>query len=207
MNKLKFSNEAAQQRYNKYMHQCEMVTRVLSASDRDDCLMEINSYIHEYMETHRGMDESAALEDILARLGAPEVTLREVVADRKVAEAVTTYHPRALFQAIVINLRNGMAYFIIFILFMILLAVPVLVIQKIIDPGEVGLWVGRKTFVFGYHDAGEKDVREVLGNAFIPVVLVLGGFLYIAIVQILRLLREKHPGAGGMEARVRNVEK
>lgn len=205
MKKLTFSNEAAQQRYNRYMHQCEMVTRVLSVPDRDDCLMEVNSYIHEFMEAHRGMDEPAALEEILTRLGAPEVTLREVVADRKVAEAVTTYHPRALFQAIVINLRNGLAYFIIFILFMILLAVPVLIIQKIIDPGEVGLWVGWKTFVFGYYDAGGRDVREVLGNAFIPVVLVMGGLLYLAIVQILRLLRKTHPGAGGMEARVRRV--
>lgn len=198
-----FSNEAAQQRYNRYMHQCEMVARVLSNPDRDDCLMEINSYIHEFMEAHRDMEESAALEEILSRLGVPEVTLREVVADRKVAEAVTTYHPKALLQAIVINLRNGLAYFIIFILFLILLAVPVLIIQKIIDPAEVGLWVGWKTFVFGYHDGDGRDVRELLGNAFIPVVLVMGGLLYILIVQILRRLRNKHPGAGGMEARVR----
>lgn len=197
MKRLEFTAQGTKEIYDAYINRCILQLQRLRPEDREDCLMEINSYVYEYMQSHAETDEAGKLKKVLERLGDPSVTLREIVAAKKVEEASQTFRPRAVMEAIFMNLQHGFVYIITFILGLLLLSVPVLIAYKLILPDEAGLWVGGNTFVLGTVDAPESSngpVREVLGNAFIPVVIILGAMVYAVIILLLRAVRKNHPG-------------
>jgi len=190
MKPIEFKNQASQRAYNDYMNRCKRVINILSDEDQKECLMEVNSYIYEYVNNHQNEEELTALLNIIERLGAPEVTLKEVVADKKINQAVRTFNLKHLIQALLLNLRNGIAYIILFIMTLTLICFPVVIIMEIMNPEKTGLWVGKGHFVFGrvFPQAG---VNEVLGNFFIPVVILLGILLYFLIIFLLKLVKSK----------------
>lgn len=190
MKPIEFKNQASQRVYNDYMNRCKRVIRILSDSDQQECLMEVNSYIYEYVNNHQHEEELTALLNIIERLGAPEVTLKEVVASKKINQAVRTFNLKHLIQALLLNLRNGIAYIILFIMTLTLLCFPVVIIMEIINPVKTGLWVGKGHFVFG-QVLPQAGVNEVLGNFFIPVVILLGILLYFLIIFLLKLVKSK----------------
>lgn len=190
MKPIEFKNQASQRVYNDYMNRCKRVIKILSDSDQQECLMEVNSYIYEYVNNHQHEEELTALLNIIERLGAPEVTLKEVVAGKKISQAVRTFNLKHLIQALLLNLRNGIAYIILFIMTLTLLCFPVVIILEIINPVKTGLWVGKGHFVFG-QVLPQAGVNEVLGNFFIPVVILLGILLYFLIIFLLKLVKSK----------------
>ncbi|MFD2523176.1 DUF1700 domain-containing protein [Emticicia soli] len=190
MKPIEFKNQASQRVYNDYMNRCKRVIKILSDSDQQECLMEVNSYIYEYVNNHQHEEELTALLNIIERLGAPEVTLKEVVASKKINQAVRTFNLKHLIQALSLNLRNGIAYIILFIMTLTLLCFPVVIIMEILNPVKTGLWVGKGHFVFG-QVLPQAGVNEVLGNFFIPVVIVLGILLYLLIIFLLKLVKSK----------------
>lgn len=190
MKPIEFKNQASQRVYNDYMNRCKRVIKILSDSDQQECLMEVNSYIYEYVNNHQHEEELTALLNIIERLGAPEVTLKEVVAGKKISQAVRTFNLKHLIQALLLNLRNGIAYIILFIMTLTLLCFPVVIILEIINPVKTGLWVGKGHFVFG-QILPQAGVNEVLGNFFIPVVILLGILLYFLIIFLLKLVKSK----------------
>lgn len=192
MKAIQFSNPAAQRVYNSYIDRCKRVVHILSAHDQQECLMEVNSYIFEYIQENRQQDEMTALLNILERIGEPEVTLREVVAGKKIDQAVKTYHIKHLLQALFLNLRNGFAYIVLFILTLLLLTFPVLIVVKLLDPVHAGLWTGPGAFFLGTTDDNTR-FTERMGNWFIPALTVTGILLYFTIIYILKALRKKKP--------------
>jgi hypothetical protein len=192
MKAIEFSNPASQRVYNNYINRCKRVVHILSKNDQEECLMEVNSYIFEYMQEHRQQDETTTLLNILDRIGDPEITLREVVAGKKIDQAVKTYHIKHLLQALYLNLRNGFAYILLLILTLLLLTFPVLIVVKLIDPVHTGLWTGPRAFFLGITD-DDNRLTELLGNWFIPVLTITGTLLYFAIINILKALRKKKP--------------
>lgn len=190
MKPIEFKNQASQRVYNDYMNRCRRVINILSDEDQKECLMEVNSYIYEYVNNHQHEEELTALLNIIERLGPPEITLKEVVADKKINQAVRTFNLKHLIQALLLNLRNGIAYIILFIMTLTLICFPVVIIMEIINPVKTGLWVGKGHFAFGqvFPQAG---VNEVLGNFFIPVVILLGILLYFLIIFLLKLVKSK----------------
>lgn len=192
MKAIAFSNPASQRLYHNYMDRCKRVVHILSAQDQQECLMEINSYIYEYIQENRQQDEMTALLNILERIGDPEITLREVVASKKIDQALRTYNIKHLLQALYLNLRNGVAYILLFVLTLLLLTFPILIIVKIIDPIHTGLWTGKGAFFLGVTDDDSRFI-ELLGHWFIPVLIITGILLYLAIVNILKAIRKKKP--------------
>jgi len=49
MKAIPFDNPSAQRVYNDYIQRCRRVTAILSAKDREEVLLEINSHIYEYL--------------------------------------------------------------------------------------------------------------------------------------------------------------
>jgi len=189
MKALQFSSNNAQRVYDDYIHRSRKMLKILSNKDKEDCLLEINSYIYEYMEEHKGTDETEKLLNIIQRLGAPEETLKEVIAAKKTSQAIKTFNPKHLAQALLLNIRNGFIYILLFLLFIMLLGFPVLIVAKIMHPEQVGLYVGPGTFAFGIAD--DPNTREVLGNWFIPVTIVLTAVLYFSIIFFLKIVNKK----------------
>lgn len=189
MKPLQFSSNNTQRIYDDYMHRSKRMLKILSDKDKEDCLLEINSYIYEYMEEHKDADETESLLNITQRLGAPEETLKEVIAAKKTSQAIKTFNPKHLAQALVLNIRNGFIYVVLFLLFILILCFPVLIVAKIIYTEQVGLYVGPNTFLFGIAD--DPNTREILGNWFIPVAIAVTLVLYLSIIFFLKIVNKK----------------
>ncbi|TAE28678.1 MAG: hypothetical protein EAZ91_14415 [Cytophagales bacterium] len=191
MKPLAFTNQAAQQLYNQYIDRCRKVVRLLPRAEQTECLMEVNSYIFEYVSSRSQADESASLVAILDRLGPPEVTLKEVVAAKKVDQAVRTFNPKHVALALLLNFRNGIAYVILAVLSLFLLCFPALIVLKLIYPADTGYFRSEHRNDFGFIGIRGAGQTEVLGWWFIPLMLVLGALCYGLIVLLLRLVRRK----------------
>ncbi|SFW27875.1 DUF1700 domain-containing protein [Chitinophaga sancti] len=192
MKAIEFKDPASQRVYNNYIARCKRVVKILSEQDQEECLMEINSYIYEFINDHHG-DEMTGLLNILDRLGDPEITLKEVVASKKIDQAIKTYNIKHLFQALFLNLRNGVAYVLLAIMTVMLVTFPVLIVMKLIMPAKTGLWVGPYTFFFGIVHNNPAGIHEIAGNFFIPLVIILSILLYFLIITILKAIRKKKP--------------
>jgi uncharacterized membrane protein len=142
MKPIQFTDNSCQRVYDAYMLRCKRATRILSAPDSEEVMMEINSHIFEYMSEHPASPEMKTLLDILDRLGAPEDTLRDLVADKKVKQATTTYSPLHVLQALALNIGNGFIYILLSLLVLLLITFPVLAVLKIVVPDNVGFFTG-----------------------------------------------------------------
>lgn len=190
MKAIKFLESASQKIYNSYIQRVKRVTKSLSAVDRDEILLEINSHIYEGIQQKKDNNEIDSLLDVIERLGEPEVVLKPLVADKKLTEATKTLNPIHIFKALILNLKNGFIYFIFSILYLSLFGFIYAVIIKIINPKEVGLFIGNGTVetLGTYKSTDPNDgVNEVLGNWFIPVMLICAILLFIIITFLLKL--------------------
>ncbi|MFN8356023.1 MAG: hypothetical protein U0Y10_16325 [Spirosomataceae bacterium] len=192
MKSLEFKHPNSQRIYNDYMSRCKRVVHILSVHDQEECLMEVNSYLFEYLQNHQTEEEQTALLNIIERLGPPEVTLQEVVAIKKIDQAVRSYNLKHLVQALWLNLKNGVGYTILFVLTLLLIGFPIVIVMKLVNPSETGLWVGNGHFLFGTVTP-QPGVVEVLGDFFIPVVSALCVGLYFFIIFLLKTIRNKKP--------------
>ncbi len=202
MKAIPFDNPSAQRVYNDYIQRCRRVTAILSAKDREEVLLEINSHIYEYLCANSATDQLEALLNVLERLGAPEETLKEIVATKKIGEATRTFNPKHLIQALALNLTNGVIYIIISVLFLFEITFPALIVLKLIYPGRVGLFIYHNGgFLFGYQNkalsggirvgsSNPANATELLGAWFIPVSLLLAALFYIGIIFLLKAVKK-----------------
>jgi hypothetical protein len=176
MKAISFGTQSAQRVYNDYIQRCRRATSILSAKDKEEVLLE--------------------------RLGAPEETLKEIVADKKIGQATLTFNPKHLVQALLLNLTNGVIYIVLFVLFLFEIAFPVLIILKLIYPDHVGLYTkSNGGFLYGYvSKAGSGGISvgysnhaertEILGLWFIPATLLVAVLIYIGIVFLLKVVKK-----------------
>jgi uncharacterized membrane protein len=190
MKLIEFKDAATQRVYQNYINRCKRVVGILSAEDQEDCLMEVNSYIYEYTQNHQNEAEMTSLLNILERMGDPEITLKEVVAGKKIDQAVKTFNLKHLIQALFLNLKNGVLFVILSFMTLLLVSFPILIVMEILYPKETGLHVGGRTFFFGI-TTKKEGVSEVLGDWFIPVVILLGIAFYFIIIFLLKLIKNK----------------
>lgn len=201
MKVIAFENQSAQRVYNDYIRRCRTATSILSEKDREEVLLEVNSHIYEYLSANSAANQMEALLNVLERLGAPEETLKEVVAIKKIGQATRTFNPKHLIQALALNLTNGVIYIILSVLFLFEIVFPILIILKFIYPDRVGLFVySNGTFRFGYqNETGSGGIgfgffnsvkgTEILGSWFIPVSLLIAVLIYIGIVFFLKAVK------------------
>lgn len=131
MKLIEFENKNTREVYNDYIRRIERTTKSLSEKDREDVLMELNSYIYEYVQENRGKDEMANLLEIIKRIGAPEEVLPPVIADKKMEQATRTFNPKHVFKALVLNITNGFSFVIFSVLYLLLFCFGFLAVAKI----------------------------------------------------------------------------
>lgn len=186
MKPIEFEHKAAQRIYDDYVKRINRTVATLSKADQHDILLEFNSHIYESMQGSNKESEIDSLLDVLQKLGAPEEVLIQLVADKKMEQATKTFNPAHIFKALVLNISNGISYTIFVILYLILGVGVFSVGAKIFYPDKIGFFVYKKGWSIGI---GENSGTEVLGNWFIPVMLVAIILLYILITLMLRLIR------------------
>jgi uncharacterized membrane protein len=186
---IKFSQEASKRVYNDYMKRVKKATSSLSKQNQDDIYMEFNSHIFEAIQHKNGANEIDVLLDTLEKLGIPEEVLKPLIADKKLEQATKTFNPIHVFKALVLNFTNGITYIIFFILYLFLFGFVFLIFAKIANPTEVGLYYRDASFMLlGISsDAKENGVSEILGNLFIPVMLLSIVVFYLLLTLLLKL--------------------
>lgn len=188
---LKFNQATTSRVYLDYMKRVAKVTRSLSAYQREDVHMEITSHIYEAMQQKTEVDETNHLLDVLERLGAPEEILKPLVADRKLELATKTFNPVHVFSAMVLNFTNGIAYVIFALLYLFLFSFVFLAGAKIFYPDQIGLFYFSPThWTLGFMEDGYKaGSAELLGNWFIPAMMLAMLFFYLLITLMLKFIR------------------
>lgn len=186
---IKFSQEASKRVYNDYMKRVKKATSSLSKQNQDDIYMEFNSHIFEAIQHKNGANEIDVLLDTLEKLGIPEEVLKPLVADKKLEQATETFNPVHVFKALVLNLSNGFTYIVFFFLYLLLFGFIVLIPAKLIYPSNIGMYYREEFHLyFGWCDmANQNGVTEILGNWFIPVMLLSVILFYILITFLLKL--------------------
>jgi len=185
---IKFSQEASKRVYNDYMKRVKRATNSLSKQNQDDIYMEINSHIFEAIQHENGAKEIDLLLDTIDKLGIPEEVLKPLVADKKLEQATKTFNPIHVFKALILNFTNGISYIIFFILYLFLFGFIFLIFAKIVNPSEVGLFYKDSSFlVIGLSNkTNQVGIKEILGNWFIPVMLVSTVAFYFLITLLLK---------------------
>nr|WP_199156349.1 hypothetical protein [Pedobacter sp. ASV2] len=185
---IKFNQEASKRVYADYMRRVKKATSSLSQENQDDVYMEFNSHIFEAIQKKDTTNEIDALLDIIDKLGIPEEVLKPLVADKKLEQATTTFNPIHIFKALALNLTNGVSYVIFFILYLLLFGFVFLIFAKIVNPTEVGLFYKDTTFlVLGKSsEANQSGVTELLGNWFIPTMIISILLFYTLITLLLK---------------------
>lgn len=193
MKALDFQQSASQKIYTDYINRIKRTTAPLAKEDRQDVLMEFNSHIYEGMQRNSGGNEVDRLLDVIENLGPPEEVLKPLVAEKKLQQATKTFNPVHVFKALILNITNGLAYIVFTILYIMLFGFLFVIGAKIFNPDKVGLFIKEDTFfVLGLINAESRQtqgVEEVLGNWFIPVMILVTLILYVLITLLLRLKR------------------
>jgi hypothetical protein len=191
MKNIQFKNALTQHIYSDYFKRVEKNLKPLSEKDKAEFLMEINSHIFEAMHSFSEENESENLLNVLNKLGDPEDYLKIVVADKKLNEAVRTFNPRTVFQALVLNCKRGVIYSLFAVMYLLLFTFVFLIIAKIIWPANTGLFYMNKQFhSLGFISNG-PELDEVLGFWFIPLVSLVAVLFYLLITLLFRLTKKK----------------
>jgi len=198
---IKFKQKASERIYTDYMKRIKRATASLSKINQDDIYMEFNSHIFEAIQHKNETNQLDSLLDIIEKLGSPEEVLKPLVADKKLEQATKTFNPIHVFKALVLNFTNGVSYIFFFIMYLFLFGFVFLIFAKIINPSLVGLHMKKESlsiFVLGItssHDQIKNQTTEVLGNWFIPVMLLSIIIFYFLITLLLKLkksINKKH---------------
>jgi uncharacterized membrane protein len=191
---IEFKETASKRVYDSYIKRTKKAIRPLPLSDQNDILLEFNSHIYEGLQRNQNKTEIDNLLDILDKLGIPEEVLKPLVADKKMEQATKTFNPLHIIKALALNLTNGISYVIFFILYLLLFGFVYLIYAKIINPEEVGLFLQNESFLvlgkINQEKLSDTRITEVLGNWFIPIVLLSIFASYFLITYLLKLKRK-----------------
>ena len=191
MKRIIFTNPTAQKIYDDYFTRINRCIHILAAADQQELLMEFNSHVYEATHVAPPDKEIETLVDALDKLGAPEVVLQPVVAYKKVQQATRSFNPRHVLQALYLNVFNGVGYFFIGIVYLLIACFGLLAVVKMIAPEHTGLFVGGHVFALGYTSHLSGGVTELLGNRFIATVIILMGISYYLNTLLFRVVKRK----------------
>ncbi len=191
LNKINFKNANAQKVYENYLLQIQSATKQLSKPHQQDILMELNSHIYESIQINKEEDELSSLLTALEKIGIPNEVLKPLIADKKLRQATKTFNPIYVLQALVLNISNGVIYFVFATLYLLLFSFVFLIIAKIVYPSITGFFYKKNEFFqYGIVAMTENKMEyEVLGNWFIPVTILLAIFFYLMITALLKFKR------------------
>ncbi|MEH6659932.1 HAAS signaling domain-containing protein [Leeuwenhoekiella marinoflava] len=180
-----FKESEAQRVYATYIQRIRNVLNPLTASDREEVLMEFNSHIFEYIQNNPETSQLKNLLDAIDKLGAPEVVLKPLVADKMLDRATRSFNPLYVFKALILNITNGISYIVFAILYLFLGSFIFMILAKLANQ-EVGMYFKNGEFVALGLVKTTSDYQEVLGYWFIPLMVFAAVVFYMVITLLLR---------------------
>lgn len=191
---IEFTETASKRVYDSYMKRIKKAIKPLPSEDQKEVLLEFNSHIYEGLQHQQNGAEIDRLLDVLDKLGIPEEVLKPLVADKKLEQAIKTFNPLHIIKALALNITNGVSFVVFFILYLLLFGFVYLIYAKIANPNEVGLFFKNDSFlVLGKTNSeilSNSGISDLLGNWFIPVMLLAILVFYLLITLLLKFKRK-----------------
>lgn len=181
-----FKDTNAQRVYSNYIQSIKNELKPILEKDRLDVLMEFNSHIYEHIQGNPLKSELDALLDAIDKLGAPEEVLKPLVADKLLEKASRTFNPLDILKALLLNISNGVSYVIFLVLYLSLSTFIFLIFAKLFS-NNVGLFYKDDEFQALGFVSGADRYEEVLGNWFIPVMILAFIIFYTILTLLLKL--------------------
>jgi uncharacterized membrane protein len=170
-----FTTEPTDIRVESYLNRLEAQLAGLPTDERQDIVREIRAHILDRTACNPGcFDETLAR--VLHLLGTPEQLAQRYKTERLLTRAGSSFSPWLLLATTwrwaKLGLKGTLAFFVAVIGYGAAFALTVAVLLKPLMPSRVGMWSGQGNFFIGVpvHRTG---MHEVLGQSFIPVVVVL----------------------------------
>lgn len=152
----------------------------LQALPHDDRLG-IGSEIHDHLTTsaRRG---AGALDQAMARLGAPAVLARSYVEDYELAGAVNRAAPAGLLMNLLGRGTRSLAAFggglAALFLYLFAASFALVAVAKLIVPAKVGAWHSAHAISAGI-TVPPAGTHELLGYWIVPIAIVLGALCFV----------------------------
>ena len=190
---IEFKESSSNRIYKNYMNRLKKTVSSLPKSDQKEVLLEFNSHIYEGLSRKNQGNETNQLLDILDSLGEPEEVLKPLIADKKLEQATRTFNPIHLFKALALNITNGVSYLFFGLLYMALLGFVFLIYAKLRYPENVGFYLKNNSFLaigrLNDDHLKNPEISEILGNWFVPTVILAILISYIIITLLLKFKR------------------
>ena len=191
MKNIEFKLRTSQRVYTSYLQRVEKKIEILSKEDRNDLLMEINSHIYESLQQFTDERETDNLLTVLEKIGVPEEFLNPIIADKKLNEAIRSFNPKDILQALLLNIKNGIVFSVFSLFYLLLFAFVFLIGAKIIFPAKTGLfYLNEKFATFGFVK-NTDGMTEVLGYWFIPLTIFFAILFYLLVTILLRFKKKR----------------
>ncbi|UII19924.1 HAAS signaling domain-containing protein [Fulvivirga ligni] len=184
---IEFKDTNAQRVYNNYIATLKNVTKPLSTSDSQEVLMEFNSHIYEHLQQTSTQPELERLLNIIDKLGAPEEVLRPLVADKLLEKATKSFNPVDVLRALSVNITNGLSYAFFALLYLTLGGFVFLIFAKLFNHDQVGMFYQDDKFTALGMVKNSENYQEVLGDWFIPAMILSAVITYILITLLLKI--------------------
>jgi uncharacterized membrane protein len=176
----------------------------LSEEEKQDILCEIRAHVVDSVAAARLRNEvqpsevreagDAALSRVLKLLGTPEELAQRYNTERLLARAGSSFSPwlllRTTWRWAKLGMKGTVAFFVALFGYSCAFALTVAVILKPVMPSRVGVWWGRGDLNVGMVDHPEQ-MHELLGQWFVPVMVVLAFALAVGTTHALRWLIRK----------------
>jgi len=188
MEKIKFDDGHARKIYTDYLNGVSSALDKTDKPFRESILMEVNSHIFEAVSTGNA-SEAENIRRAISELGRPEDYLKDLVAEKRLDEALKAYNPIGILKHIYYFGKSSLKYSAYFVVYLFILAMPFLFFAKLFFPESTGLFYrGDKIVGFGFWRDTE-GLTEVLHLWFYPAVILMMALLYFAFTAVLRKQR------------------
>lgn len=182
-------------RIETYLNRLESALGGLPPEYKDDILREIRAHIIDSAE--HSTDQAGGVDRVFALLGTPKELAARYRAECQLERASRSFSPwvllRTCWQWARLGIRGTLAFLVAVFGYGLALGFTVAVFLKPFLPSQVGMWIGPEGFNIGAV-AHPEQMRELLGNYFVPVIAAAAFLTAVTTTHLLRwMMRKRAP--------------
>ena len=181
--------QATDLRIENYLRRLASSLRGMQPAEKQDILCEIRAHMVDSVAA--APEHEMSIDRVLRLLGTPEELAQRYNTERMLTRASRSFSPWLLLQTTwrwaKLGMKGTLAFFLALVGYGTALAFTGVVLLKPFRSANVGMWWGHDNFIIGA-PAHPEGMHELLGQSFVPVMVVFAFALAVGTTQALRWL-------------------
>jgi len=181
--------QATDLRIENYLRRLDASLRGMQPAEKQDILCEIRAHMVDSVAA--APEHEMSIDRVLRLLGTPEELAQRYNTERMLTRASRSFSPWLLLQTTwrwaKLGMKGTLAFFLALVGYGTALAFTGVVLLKPFRSANVGMWWGHDNFIIGA-PAHPEGMHELLGQSFVPVMVVFAFALAVGTTQALRWL-------------------